>query len=383
MSCCIVTFNAFLPVNKLIKQYDQFTRASKIKQYVLALENHLGRSIDVIVFQELIPNCFNAIVDKDLKSIGFVHHTTDMFKGMLMNSGIRVFSKHVITQTDFMTFGDICSGSDCFASKGVLYTRILFNDQVINLFGTHLQATDCNSSVREKQLTLMFDYISKFDIDDSEELTLIAGDFNINKYGEEYKTFTKMAGKWYQIVEPNKRFCKYTRIVKNPLVGLDNPYEYKNSTYPRGCVQKYLKDFKCSCCANEWLDYVLLKKSTKHLIIGNFLNVKSLDVQLPTYRMQMTKNRYHDVNFISDHFPVAFEFTVRERLNLSRYPRLIVQKNTNRRRMARESTNDLMKRHAVLTQAFIVLVLVFSSLAFLFIAWIVWLKLRQIRRLRR
>lgn len=380
MAYCIVTFNAFLPVNKLIKQYDQFKRASKIKPYLSLLEQHLGRFIDVVVFQELIPNSINAVVEKDLKSIGFVHFSTNIFKGMLLNGGIRVFSRHVITQSDFMTFGDVCSGSDCFASKGVLYTRILLGDQILNLFSLHLQATEINETIRTKQLRLMNDYIRKFDIDDKCELTMIAGDFNIDRYGHEYKVFQDMMRDTFTLLDIDKKFCKYTRSVKNSLVGLDNPFEYKNSTYPRGCVQKYLKDFKCSCCVNEWLDYILIRKTSQHLLASSHsylnLKMKSLNVQVPTFRMQMMKNTYHNVNYISDHFPVALEFSFASQPGLKTGPRLIIEKDKSYKTLAKESTNDLMKRHAVLTQAFIVIVLVFVSLIFLFFVWLIWYKAR-------
>ena len=55
------------------------------------------------------------------------------------------------------------NGSDCFASKGFIYTRISYNNTFINIYNTHLDAgiSKKDKIVRTSQLQQLKNYIIK------------------------------------------------------------------------------------------------------------------------------------------------------------------------------------------------------------------------------
>jgi len=75
--------------------------------------------------------------------------------------------------------GLIFNGLDCFASKGFIFSRVLYNGDIIDTYTTHLDAgtSKKDKNVRLEQLNEFKNYIYK----KSENIPLIiCGDFNIN-----------------------------------------------------------------------------------------------------------------------------------------------------------------------------------------------------------
>ena len=103
----------------------------------------------------------------------------------IYNSGLTVGIHNDYNVIDYeeMLFkecnGIIFNGSDCLASKGVIYTRINKDDRYLDIYNTHLDSgnSKCDKKIRAKQLRFLINYISDKSKNNS---VIICGDFNIN-----------------------------------------------------------------------------------------------------------------------------------------------------------------------------------------------------------
>jgi len=75
--------------------------------------------------------------------------------------------------------GIIAHGSDCFASKGFIYLRIMFNGQKLDIYNTHLDSGDSikDNITRRIQLSSLKDYVIENSVNNS---IIICGDFNMD-----------------------------------------------------------------------------------------------------------------------------------------------------------------------------------------------------------
>ena len=142
----------------------------------------------------------------------------------LQDGGVIILSKWSIEAEDQTIFNDR-TGVDWFADKGVNYAQINKAGQLYHVFGTHLDSAQNagDRAIPTLQLRQMASFIKERSIG-SGEAVLMAGDFNIDKNGD------------------NGPFgSKYSRILTT-LNASQPPIEgFAFSTNPAG----------------QWLDYVL------------------------------------------------------------------------------------------------------------------------------
>ena len=127
---------------------------------------------------------------------GFLHHAKspkpDSFAAKVTCGGLLTISRFPIIEKDWRSYK---SGkfSDAIADKGVLYTQIKIQDQILYLFNTHLQATylstDTNEikeslDLREEQLEILRTFINEKVDNGPKGLVMVVGDFNINSSGD-------------------------------------------------------------------------------------------------------------------------------------------------------------------------------------------------------
>lgn len=233
------------------------------------------KGYDAIVFQELFDNSERSIFLNALKS-EYPYQTRVVDRaGSPEDGGVLIVSYWPIEKEVQMTF-DQCAGSDCLASKGVIYAKINKGGNPYHIFGTHPQAwsTKEGRAVRAQQFEQMRAFIDAQYINGAEPV-VIAGDLNVDKikYLPEYEDMLKTL-----VSEEVPRFKSY-------------PYTFD------GAVNAWVTDEEKK--QKEYLDYVLY--STSHLSPDS----SSSKVIIPRSTNVDLFTKYD----LSDHFAVSARLT--------------------------------------------------------------------------
>jgi exonuclease III len=302
----ILTYNVFLCVPAELRYTGQNQRVHQVKNVIENIEkNH---SIDIITFQEIIPVNYEQIIAKDLFELGFIYKTTAKSKLMAFNSGIFIFSKHEIVQEDYVSFGDTCVNSDCYASKGIVYARIKKGLEYHNIFSTHTNAWFGiqDKMVRENQFRIIKDFMISFDIPITESV-ILSGDLNIDWYLEQKHLDHVLYLLDMDVPELYNGSHPFTADHKtNQLVGLDDINAYKNEEYPDGCSNIYYQTLHCPCCKSYFHDYVFISKKHRTPKHSSMLVVPS---KVHPFEARITYNKKYKISDVSDHYPVIGTFT--------------------------------------------------------------------------
>jgi endonuclease/exonuclease/phosphatase family metal-dependent hydrolase len=307
MKVSVLTWNIMIPVLEPIRYYGQQARAERIPRAI----DQINNGVDVVVFNELIPSSTYTQINANMFDLGFVHTTQRLTDILTESGGVSIYSKFPILDQAFVLFGSDCAISDCLSAKGVVYSKINKDGFIFNVFATHFQAGEDYFAIREAQTQTTRKFIQAQNINKSEAV-LFCGDLNTGMYvnNAETKHITFTLGMDLPELGANSHvFTVDPRI--NPLVGIDDPDQYKSKKYPDGCVDIYLKTKNCVCCDPEWLDYTLV--SNKHLKATKS-SMTSLVAKTDSFHMDFTMSDSIESEFLSDHFPVLghFEFPFSE-----------------------------------------------------------------------
>ncbi|CAD7935447.1 unnamed protein product [Amoebophrya sp. A25] len=140
----------------------------------------LPRDLDVIVFCEAFCEATMQTISLLLRRDGFLFDTIQpILKRRFISSGIKIYSKHRILETDFLIY-DSCSGDEVLASKGCTYVKVQKQGLNFHVFGTHLQAWETLRAQKDRraQLRQIRSFVARKRIPPHEPV-LLAGDFNI------------------------------------------------------------------------------------------------------------------------------------------------------------------------------------------------------------
>ncbi|SQD78394.1 sphingomyelin phosphodiesterase [Moritella yayanosii] len=110
--------------------------------------------------------------------------SSEIFKlGKIMQSGTRILTPWPVEAEKSLKYTS-CSGIQCAATRGVIYTRINKQGYIYHVFATHTQSSDddTNRAARLAQLEEMGEFIRAQHIP-ADEAVILAGDFNVNKIG--------------------------------------------------------------------------------------------------------------------------------------------------------------------------------------------------------
>jgi endonuclease/exonuclease/phosphatase family metal-dependent hydrolase len=173
----VLSYNVYMRPTSLFKN-GQMIRAKKIPDQLLGY--------DVIVLQEAFDDDVRAELLKGFTKKGYKHHSKILGKdsGAAQDGGVIVVSKWPIVKQAQRVFGNLCSGDDCLADKGVLYVKINKaikpgDKNYFHVFGTHLN--NGNFKIQVSQLEIIKNFINTRAIP-KQEPVLIAGDMNIDLY---------------------------------------------------------------------------------------------------------------------------------------------------------------------------------------------------------
>jgi endonuclease/exonuclease/phosphatase family metal-dependent hydrolase len=170
----ILTWNVFLRPQSVL--------ADKQSERALHMPAHLS-SAEVVVLNEAFDDSARRVLLDGLKPrLPFHSRILGKDTALRQDGGVMVLSRWPIEQEDSVIFDD-CSGTDCFADKGVNYVAIKKGDRRYHIFATHLQAQD--TTVRKKQLRAFSRFVSQKNIP-IDEPVLFVGDFNVDRNSTEY-----------------------------------------------------------------------------------------------------------------------------------------------------------------------------------------------------
>lgn len=253
----LVTWNLFSRSRFLFRGEDQITRA---KEVVNAIKSD---TMDIIVFQEAWDKKARTIIKKGLsKSHPFVcgpYKKTPVKFG----SAVMILSKYPIKYHEVYYYKD-CEGSDCTASKAVLYANIqITKEKNIHLFGTHLQSMEGElyRKIRASQIDDMKKIADKHRLQNTVDVFM--GDFNVKDTDE---LFPKLLS----------TFNSEKNIINSEL-------KYSSSsmnTYPQGETVESL------------IDHVFIRKNDAKVKLENYQVVR---------KTFFKENKLYD---LSDHFLV-------------------------------------------------------------------------------
>lgn len=99
----------------------------------------------------------------------------------IYDGGVIIVSRYPIVNEAQYVFPD-CSGTDCFADKGVNYAEVIKGGQAYHVFATHTASfdTDTARDYRQRQFKQIRALAQSLDIP-ANEAVIYSGDFNVNK----------------------------------------------------------------------------------------------------------------------------------------------------------------------------------------------------------
>ena len=185
----ILTLNTFMiycvPGTDALKCQEAEARTERAKSIGKWFQD---KDYDVILLQEIWSN--HEVIRDGMAEAGFCHYVmTEKSAG----SGLGVFSKYPILEHSFKDWFDgFASGGSLtpdpmnpeswIADKGVLYAKVIKNNQPVHIFNLHANSDSVGDyhDVRVKQFEIVNKFIESKDIPTS-ELVLIGGDMNEDK----------------------------------------------------------------------------------------------------------------------------------------------------------------------------------------------------------
>ncbi|KAG1692990.1 hypothetical protein DVH05_024026 [Phytophthora capsici] len=261
--------------------------------------------VDVVVFCEAFCSSSREKLVSGMKSQGFIYETKVVGDVSLLGSkkaidgGCFAMSKYPLSSCEEITFGNVASGEDRYADKGLIYFQVRVpvtrssganGTQTVHVVGTHLQAweTPIAIATRSGQLKLMREFVDSLNIPKHEPV-LYAGDMNVNKHAEGAQTpegeYTAML-ELLDVHEPELH-------EKSPIYSFD-PH-----------TNNLAVDGPSSGGITERLDYILVERSHRQP-----LTASSEIVQLKATRHWAPSRGASDEVLVdlSDHYPVVVDF---------------------------------------------------------------------------
>lgn len=181
----VLTFNAAL-LPEVAASTRQSERAARMAPHLLGY--------DVLVLQELFVNRHREALLAELAA-SYPYRTAlvgeDGARGLpwRQDGGTLVLSRWPIEREAQLLYGDVCSGSDCLADKGVAYAAVRKGTLVYHVFTTHAQSVYGRDppTVRAAQFALLRAFVAAQRIP-ADEPVIVAGDLNVDAYTPELES---------------------------------------------------------------------------------------------------------------------------------------------------------------------------------------------------
>ncbi|KAG7392543.1 hypothetical protein PHYPSEUDO_000231 [Phytophthora pseudosyringae] len=274
-------------------------RASAIPRCLAPLD------VDVVIFCEAFCSSAREKLVSGMKSQGFIYETKVVGDVSLLGSkkaidgGCFAMSRYPLAKCEEVTFGNVASGEDRYADKGVVYFQVRVPvkshagsdvNQTIHVVGTHLQAWETPIAVatRNCQLLKMREFVDSLNLPKSEPV-IFAGDMNVNKHADGAQS-------------PDG---EYTAMLD--LLGVHEPELHEKSPiYSFDPLTNGLAvDGPSSGGITERLDYVMVERSHRQPV-----EASTEIVQLKATRHWAPPRGGSDEVLVdlSDHYPVVADF---------------------------------------------------------------------------
>ena len=154
--------------------------ASHISERLGLLPEYL-KGYDAILLQEVFSSGRDDFLRVLAREYPYQTRMLDKPGINIYDGGVTIISRYpIVNQTQYV-FPD-CSGTDCFADKGVNYAEIIKEGQAYHLFATHTASFDTDSARanRQTQFRQIRNLAQNLNIPQS-EMVVYGGDFNVNK----------------------------------------------------------------------------------------------------------------------------------------------------------------------------------------------------------
>lgn len=293
----IFLLNLMCAVDTYIYKAGQQERIKQFCSYICKFQKL--NTYDVVVYTEIMLKWVYKLIQKAMKCQGFVVDSGFDLNLVFANTGIVIFCKR---PTHFSTqLFDACSGSDCFAYKGVKYAKI----EGLWIYAVHLQSGQANT-VKAKQLLAVHNLITTNNHPPSEPV-FVVGDINSSLVSVQAVIQKFMYKYGYTPVPLNSNSVFFTYDSnRNNLVGLDGISGYTSFDFPLGCVDEFKQQQSCVCCDKELFDFGFFSQAH---VEPDYL--ESTFTVLDTFCLPKKINFATNYGtwsscFFSDHFPVEF-----------------------------------------------------------------------------
>ena len=297
-SLTIVTYNTFLRPH-IVQNDAQVERAMQIPGALAAFQ------ADILCLQECWSKFAVHYLTNRLQNLGysFIARPRKVKKLKLLPSGLMTCSKYPIEETEFVPF-TTCSGPDCLATKGFLYTRIahptlgpvhVCNIHLQFVTAAKLKSTDQHKlSVQSDQLAMWLSFMKQKQFS-SQDIVLLAGDWN------------------FDCVQNKPEFDRILQQLQVTLPPLQGPQEVSvdpehnclvgrgNEARKYGCVSVLYTGENCTCCPSRWVDFVV-SSNTHRQPLQSQCEIQPLKVTPFTTRWTQS------CTDLSDHYPVVTQF---------------------------------------------------------------------------
>jgi len=311
----LLTYNLFLRP-PLIKNNSSDYKEIRFEEFKKRIS-----SFDIVALQEVfgLGNTRQQRMINHARQQGFtyVHRAVPppLFSRKFIDAGLLILSKYPILDCDAIIYK---SGFqiDFYAAKQVIYSKIQVNDNFdgnIHLFTTHMQASYHENSIqdnvlndkaRRDQVIELIDFV-KSKIENTPELGIIAGDFNINARANRRDAITESEEykQMMQIFHQKLPDFEIKNLLKE-IYGY-HPCTYADvtlkdgKTIPRETVLTHTADY----CTEESIDYIfsIQKKNTKiSSVVPQKIKIKEFFVNnLP-------------VTQLSDHYALSLNLMIND-----------------------------------------------------------------------
>lgn len=136
---------------------------------------------DVLVLQEVFASGREAFLRELAKEYPYQTSMLDKDGFNIYDGGVMIVSRYPIVNQAQYVFPD-CTGTDCFADKGVNYAEVIKKGVAYHVFATHTASYDTDTAryYRQRQFKQMRQLAQSLDIPPGETV-VYSGDFNVNK----------------------------------------------------------------------------------------------------------------------------------------------------------------------------------------------------------
>ena len=193
----------------------------------LAELRRLGTAPQVVVLQEMmVEDC-----DQLLIRSGYPHSYWQVKEeGRTYGTGLAFLSEFPLQGLQKILYGNNCSGTDCWAHKGVIGVKVTIPElpEPVAIVTTHLQAGRENDDIRLKQMDQMIgEFLPLMGV--SHLVQIFAGDFNSKPSRPSYDYFLNLSG----LFDAGQVCLKSTLSCQSVFGGRSEPENIWEDTHDR------------------------------------------------------------------------------------------------------------------------------------------------------